>query len=281
MKLAILLATYNGERYLAAQLDSLLAQTYSDWSLYVHDDQSVDATQTILQHYAQQDSRVHILSDEQKRGAKHSFMWLLQRVDADFYMFCDQDDVWLPTKIARSMQTMSMECDCNCDNPIIVCTNAKLVDARLHVIAESYWKNRCHRMWMFNDRYYHLFYNNVIGCTMLFNRKTREMSLQYPSETSMHDSWLAAAVLWHGGRIVPVDEPLMLYRQHGGNTIGVPKSPSLLSQLFNIGNLSEKTRVQHRACQSLVPMSLTKFFLLKTKYLLLEHWFFFQNKFKK
>jgi len=281
-KLAILLATYNSERYLAAQLDSLLAQSYSGWELFVHDDQSVDATQSILCDYAARDSRIHILADDRPRGAKHAFMWLLQQVESDFYMFCDHDDVWLPEKIARSMQTMMQQAiGTLADVPLLVCTDAKLVDANLNVLAESYWENRCHRPWMFNDRYFHLFYNNIIGCTMLFNRKAREVALPYPADTAMHDSWLVAAVLWRGGRVFPVNEPLMLYRQHGDNTIGAPKNPSLWHQLCDFGRLSGKTSVQHRASQPLVKISLANFFVLKIKYLLQEHWRMFYQKIKR
>jgi glycosyltransferase involved in cell wall biosynthesis len=96
--IAILMATYNGEKYLGEQIDSLLAQTNMDWQLYIHDDGSTDNTQAILQEYAQKHSNIHILEYESQRGAMKNFLSLLQRVEADYYMFCDQDDVWLKQK---------------------------------------------------------------------------------------------------------------------------------------------------------------------------------------
>lgn len=274
---AILLATYNSERYLEQQMESLLSQTCQDWQLYVRDDQSTDATLEMLHLYLQKDKRVHLLPDTEKRGAKHSFMWMLGKVEADFYMFCDHDDVWLPTKVERSMAVMMQQEDKK-DTPLIVCCNTKLVDAQLNVIAESYWKHKAYRQSMFADKYYHLYYNNVLGCTMCFNRKARDMALPYPHDTAMHDSWLAAVVLWKKGRIVPVDEPLMLYRQHGDNTVGAPPMPSIWQQLKNGPQLWRKTKLQHDACQVLTTMPFMAFFLLKLRYMLQTHWYAFLNK---
>lgn len=99
MELAILLSTYNSESFIKAQLESLLSQTYKDWILYVRDDQSTDATPQILRQYADNDSRIHVMPDGEKRGARDGFMWLIQKINSDFYMFCDHDDVWLPQKL--------------------------------------------------------------------------------------------------------------------------------------------------------------------------------------
>ena len=278
--LAILMTAYNSGAYIEAQIDSILSQTYKDWDLFVRDDQSTDNTQTILSEYAEREQRIHVLTDGEKRGAKHGFMWMLQQIDADYYMFCDHDDVWLPAKVERSMAVMLQQQDVK-ETPLMVCTNAKVVDADLNVMAESYWQYKSHHPSMFADKYYHLFYNNVLGCTMLFNRKARDLSFPYPPNTAMHDFWLALTVLWQGGRIVPVEESLMLYRQHGSNTIGTPPVPSLWKQLMGGKSLLRKTREQYDANKETAQISYARFFLLKLKYMLRIHWASISKKLKR
>ena len=99
--IAILMSTYNGERYLREQIDSLLNQTYKDWKLYIRDDGSTDETISIIESYVNDypDLIVLLKDDLGNLGSARSFMRILSVVDADYYMFCDQDDVWLPNKV--------------------------------------------------------------------------------------------------------------------------------------------------------------------------------------
>lgn len=268
--IAILLTTYNSKEYLYEQIDSLKKQTYQEWNLFVRDDMSTDRTPSIVKELSCQDQRIHFLADDKKRGAKDGFMWLLEHVEADYYMFCDHDDVWLPEKIEKSFKVLLEQPDKE-NVPIIVCTNAKLVDGQLQIIEDSYWNYKCYKSWMFSDRHYHLFYNNVLGCTMLFNKKAKQIALPYPPDIVMHDAWLAASVLWHRGRIIPIHEPLLLYRQHKNNTIGSPQMPSIIQQLRNFFSLFQKTRLQYNASKPLFYMPFFIFFMMKTKYMLSEH----------
>ena len=96
MKVAILLTTWNSSRFLAELLDSILAQSYKDWCLYVRDDGSTDDTKVLLAEYANRDGRIHLMPSDCNLGPMAGFMRLLQQVEADLYMFCDHDDVWLP-----------------------------------------------------------------------------------------------------------------------------------------------------------------------------------------
>ena len=100
-KTAILMATYNGEQYVAEQIDSLLAQTDSDWTLYIHDDGSKDHTQEIINKYAETHDNIVVMDFPGGNGAKENFFKMMFSVDADYYMLCDQDDVWLPEKVAN------------------------------------------------------------------------------------------------------------------------------------------------------------------------------------
>lgn len=103
---AILMATYNGERYLVEQIESILSQTETDWTLYIQDDGSKDNTLDIIRQYAEGDKIVFVDSGLTRQGACLNFMSLLNKVESRYYMFCDQDDVWLPEKIELSMERM-------------------------------------------------------------------------------------------------------------------------------------------------------------------------------
>jgi rhamnosyltransferase len=107
--IAILLATYNGGQYLMEQLDSLLQQTCQEWTLYIHDDGSTDNTYDILREYSQKHSNIYVLEYESQRGAMGNFLSLLQRVEADYYMFCDQDDVWLKQKVIKEFAKKNLK----------------------------------------------------------------------------------------------------------------------------------------------------------------------------
>ena len=270
-EIAILLTTYNSKDYIEEQVHSLKEQTYSHWKLYVRDDLSTDNTPDMIAQMAVEDERICVLHDTVKRGALDGFMWLLAQVEADYYLFCDHDDVWLPTKVEESLKLMQQAGAA--EVPVIVCTDARVVDAQLNTIDDSFWHYRSSRPAMFRDKYFHLCYNNVLGCTMCFNREARRVALPYPPTAIMHDAWLAATVLWHGGGILPIERPLMLYRLHGDNTIGVGEVPSVASQLARSSSLLKKVRRQYDASRPLTRMPFALFFLLKLKYMFFEHWY--------
>lgn len=269
-KLAILLSTYNSSKFLKEQMDSILNQTYKTWELYIHDDMSEDATISIIEEYCGKDKRLHFLTDNKRRGSKNSFLWLLDRVEADYYMFCDHDDVWLPQKIELSLKKMLEQEDIK-EIPIIVATNLKLVDKELNVINQSFW-NHCHtRSRLFKDKYHYLVYNNIPGCSMMFNNIVKQYAIPCPDNTYVHDSWIILSALWNKGRIERIHNPLMLYRQHDTNLIGSKESPSILSQIFNIYKLTQKTRRQHISSKHFTQMSFFTFFIMKVKYLIIFH----------
>lgn len=269
-KLAILLSTYNSSMFLKEQMDSILNQTYETWNLYIHDDMSDDITMSIIEEYCKKDKRVHFLADDKKRGSKGSFLWLLENVEADYYMFCDHDDVWLPQKTELSLKKMLEQKDRK-ETPIIVATNLKLVNKDLEVINESFW-NHCHtRNKLFKDKYHYLVYNNIPGCSMLFNRIVKQYAIPCPDNTYVHDTWIILSTLWNNGRIERIMSPLMLYRQHQANLIGSKESPGILTQVFNMSKLTEKTKKQYLSSKHFTQMSFTTFFAMKIKYLMIFH----------
>ncbi len=139
---AVLMATYNGERYVAEQIQSILRQTYPAWTLFVRDDGSQDGTAGIVEQFALQHStRIRVVPNQEGRlGVDKNFSTLLGAAEAEYYMFCDQDDVWLPNKIENTLACMqSLEKDEGDRTPLLVYTDLRPVDEHLREIDASIW----------------------------------------------------------------------------------------------------------------------------------------------
>ena len=231
-KIAILLATYNGAKYIREQLESLFQQSCSDFHLYVRDDGSTDDTMKIIgQFHEMYPDRVTILKDSQKhRGAAKSFMYLLENVDSEYYMFCDQDDIWLPEKIEKTFAQMK---DIEAENvrkgtaakkiPILVATDLGVVDEQLNLISPSF--NKDLKIDVFRKHPELICVRHVVtGCTMMFNRAAKQASLPMSPRATMHDEWVALCVHFKGGVISIIDDSPILYRQHTSNTLGAEQA---------------------------------------------------------
>ena len=220
--IAVLLATYNGAKYLAAQLESLFGQTCSDFCVYVRDDGSTDDTLKIVEEFRQKyPDRIVVVEDAEKHvGAAKSFMKLLQFADADYYMFCDQDDVWFETKIEKTLARMrEVEAQAGEGIPVVVSTDLRVVDESLNVLRESF--NADLRIDVFRKHPQLICVRHVVtGCAMMFNGKAKQVSLPMSPLASMHDEWVALSTHFSGGKISMMDEATMDYRQHGSNTLG-------------------------------------------------------------
>lgn len=221
----ILLATYNSEPFIREQLDSILNQTYKDWRIVVRDDLSSDNTLDIIKDYQRRYSGKFDLLDNEGKSLKayRNFYEILSKVESDYYMFCDHDDVWLPPKIEISMQRMN-EVE-KPDVPVIVHTDMKVVDKDLNLINESFWQYS--RMLPEHTKFKELVLcNSVNGCTMLFNHKAREVALSHFEHATMHDMLVTRTVAACGGIISPIYTQTVLYRQHGNNVAGANKRNS-------------------------------------------------------
>ena len=184
-QVAILMSTYNGSKYLRDQINSIINQTYKNWHLYIRDDGSSDNTIGILKEYTKLDKRITIFTGEKNIGVFRSFMKLLQNIDSDFFMFSDQDDVWLKDKIKLTLDNMIKQ-----DNNVPVCvyTNYQPVDRTLS-------KNVGAKLnYISNDFTDLIFTNYVTGCTMMINNCLKSKidfdNLNY-TYIYMHDWWLA------------------------------------------------------------------------------------------
>ena len=250
----ILLATYNGAAWLEAQIDSLLAQDFADWRLLVRDDGSTDDTLAVL--HAQQDrlgERLRILVDDRKNlGPAGNFARLLEASTADYVMFCDQDDVWLPGKISLTLGKMwEAEAACGTETPVLVHTDLQVVDEKLNLVAASGHRYQQIDPYRGGALGRLMVQNIATGCTVMLNRALRDRALPIPAAALMHDHWLSLVAAAFG-KIAYLPVPTLLYRQHGGNQVGAQTwSPAyvarLLFQLPAIRRVMARNRMQAAA----------------------------------
>lgn len=224
MAVAILLSTFNGELFLSEQIESILYQTYNDWMLYVRDDGSTDTTPHIIDDYCRKFSNkiVKINDSLGNLGSMGSFMYMLSSVESDHYMFCDQDDVWLPFKIEKTISKMRNIESENFDKTILVFTDLILVDFNLKPICNSMWQYLKMNPDNALNFYTTTCLSTVTGCTMMLNRKLREMVLPFPASARMHDWWISLNAV-HYGVVDYISEPTIYYRQHNNNAIGAKR----------------------------------------------------------
>ncbi len=216
----VLLATYNGQDYVEALLESILAQTL-DCEILVRDDGSIDGTRAVLSRYAQ---RLSILDDEFGNvGPRENFNLLLRASSAPYLALADQDDVWAADRLEAGMDIMiELEKRFGQEHPVLVHSDLRVCDANGDELYSSLWKfQRLDPSVKSFSRL--LVQNNVTGCSALLNRALLDWALPVPQEAVMHDWWLAL-VASSVGAIGVVDRPLVHYRQHGRNQFGAVRS---------------------------------------------------------
>jgi len=225
------LATYNGERYLREQVNSIQRQTVEDWTLLVRDDASSDGTCELLRELAESDRRIVLIDTEAKGpgGAVQNFGRLMQEgleSGGQIFFFCDQDDVWEPEKLQRQLQ--AFPADGREPEPLLVHSDLSVVTGDLQPIAPSLCRYMALDVYAADLCNALLTRNFVTGCAMACNRRLLERALPLPGQAIMHDWWLAlvAAV---SGSIVFIDRPLLRYRQHSSNAVGAVGFWRLLS----------------------------------------------------
>lgn len=277
MKTAVLLATYNSEKYLSQMLSSLLNQTTQDFVCYIHDDGSKDGTLEVIKRFSENNpGRFELLEDGVSRlGAKGNFLHLLNSVEADLYFFADQDDVWVKDKMEKSQRALAGLVDsddvfaaASSDIPLAVFTDMYVTDDKLNKTHDSFIRS------LDRDPGYHRYTeivmdNPAAGCTLCFNRACRDAAVfggdaasfdRMASVVEMHDVWvlMTASVL---GRVAVIDEPLVHYRQHGDNEMGArtetggEKIKRNVGGLFG-GDLSEKKKAYYDNAKALAAAAL-------------------------
>lgn len=230
----IVMATYNGERYIAKQIESIQNQSYKNWRLLISDDCSTDQTLKIVRDYAENDHRVQIVSEGIKYGgAMANFMSAIKYSDATYFMFSDQDDIWNEDKIELSIRALiDLEDAWGSDSPSFVSSDLSIVDDDLNLIASSFMK---YENFEINEDSLQrvLVENTAWGCTIAGNRKLRELlSLWRESDCPIMHDWLVNLICKACGHSAFIEKPTILYRQHAGQEAGAHKF-SLISLLQN------------------------------------------------
>ena len=206
----ILMATYNGERYLDVQISSIVNQTYKDWRLYIRDDGSLDNTVNIIKKWENLDNRIIVIQDEKKIGNPGSnFLELLKYSTADFICFCDQDDYWFENKLEKMLEVANNQIN---DKPFLVLSNCFIWEYQKFYISLK-------RVIYYADTLeQYLFMNGGLqGCAMLFNSALRNLIAgKEIKHLYMHDH-IISLLAYTFGSVIYMEEPLFLYRQHESN----------------------------------------------------------------
>lgn len=215
MRLIVLMSSYNGEKYIREQLDSLLRQTLQPDLIYIRDDGSKDDTVAILDEYAGKYPFIRYYCGENKGPAKSFWELICNCEEADYYALCDQDDVWFDDKLSVALEKLKEE-----DNeiPLLYCSKYTLTDGDLHPIDSN-----VSSLYGFSDFPHSLIYHTAPGCTFVFNHESRKKIVRYDIEKEycvIHDAIIHKVVTLFG-RMILDDKSHMYYRQHGNNEIGM------------------------------------------------------------
>lgn len=246
----ILLATYNGEKYIYEQLESIMSQTFQDFRIVIRDDGSTDLTVSILEEYASKfPQKIQIVKDNIKCGsAVSNFFELTKYATAEYVMYADQDDVWLPNKIEITLNKMhNLEEKYGNDKPILVFSSYKVVGSELEDIKFNESKGQIASYNLELNRL--LVQNYVTGCLIMANRSLYTNMGQYDKRILMHDWWLALYASANG-IISHIEEITMLYRQHGNNCAGAVEVTSMkyrISKMLDSNSKNMKYQYKKQA----------------------------------
>ncbi|MDF2888517.1 MAG: glycosyl transferase family 2 [Lacrimispora sp.] len=243
--ITVLLAAWNGEKYLREQMESLLGQTNQEFTILISDDGSTDRTPDIMKEYENRfPGRVKSLKNLKPSGsARNNFFRLLKASSDEYLMFCDQDDIWLPDKVDVTLREMKkMEKVWGRGMPILIHSDLSVADQAGTVIYPS--MARYQKIGVSDNRTSHyLVENNITGNTMMINRYLKNLTEQIPDTCVMHDWWLGLVASCFG-KISYIDRPLVRYRQHGSNQVG---AKSGMKQLSERVSRQEKVRENYRS----------------------------------
>lgn len=228
-KISVALATYNGEKYLKEQLDSIFCQTINPFEVIACDDQSSDSTIEILKEYQQKHSVLKVYVNNQKLGVTKNFEKAISLCIGDYVALADQDDVWLNEKLEVSFKKM-MEIETT-NKPSLVFSDLEFVDDNLNTINPSFWKHL--GITIEKETFKKLlFRNSVTGSTVLINKLFQAELTNIPSAVLMHDHWIAL-IAFSFGCYGYIKRPMTKYRQHTRNVIN-NFNPSAFSRIQRI-----------------------------------------------
>ena len=225
-KIDILMATYNGEKYLVEQLDSIINQTYHNWNLLIRDDNSIDKTLEIIQNYHKKDKRIKILKDNKGNlGIVRNFEELLKSSESEFIMFSDQDDIWVENKLDMYLKMIEKIKN----KGFMIHSDAILFDKnKSNILKDTFISKKA-----INKGLENVFFNYFVqGATILISKEIKNFILPFPKEVYLHDRYIHLISELFFERIF-VNKALIYYRQHGDNQIGAKNTiRELLSKRY-------------------------------------------------
>lgn len=226
------MSTYNGEKYLREQIDSILDQKNVDVELFIRDDGSKDKTPDIINEYVEKYNNVVFWNKDNivNLGVRDSFLTLLKEVcdkytEINYFAFADQDDVWRSEKLDVAVKKIEENADR--ETPALYYSNKTFVDAELNLISNEYIK-------YYGDFFEALWPSLASGCTMVFNKKMAEMSVRYlPIQySSIHDAWIYRLAKCCDAKIIFDETSHIYYRQHDNNVYGIEALKLLNNRSF-------------------------------------------------
>lgn len=240
MTISICMATCNGAEFLQEQIDSIMNQTYQDFVLYISDDKSTDSTLDIILKYKDQfPSKIQLLEREVASGsAKANFLSLLNTINSDLYLFCDQDDVWSQDHIELLVNKYISLPKEERNLPVLIHSDFSVVDEKLNVIASSYFK--CYKSPKDPHKRFYYLANNVTGGVCLINDALKQYVYKDVKileknidKILMHDHLFALIAVEFGKKYF-IDSKTNLYRQHSSNVVGSGQAYSIVENLKKI-----------------------------------------------
>jgi glycosyltransferase involved in cell wall biosynthesis len=250
--LSIAMATYNGEKYIREQLDSILKQTYQDFELIVCDDCSMDSTWEILKDYKKKDRRIAIHQNDKNIGFKENFQKAILLCQSDYIALSDQDDIWYPNHLEILFE--------NIGEYSLICSNALLVNHKNESLAKTMYdiKNLTGFSQDIKALSFYLFYNNFVqGATALFKKELIDKACPFPESIAFHDHWLALNAVMTKG-VVCLNIVTIRYRQHN-DTVTQDKISIYKYLLLNVFYRKKQKTYSVLVC-------------LKSRYLSADNW---------
>lgn len=245
----ILMATYNGEKYISQQIDSILNQTFGDWKIFIQDDCSTDNTVNIIEDYVKRFPNkifFHINDTPSGSSSNNFFSLIKKQVDDggenEYLMLCDQDDIWEKDKIESLIDLIKKEENIVGKNfPLLVHSNVCVVDENLNKLLIEMPNKAPSECGIYSKKQI-LLDNVVTGCTVLFNGALLKKITKFPDKCVMHDYWLAFIAIFFG-KILFCEKSTVLYRQHSNNVMGAKKETFLDKISFKRLRKSKALRV--------------------------------------